>query len=52
MNTKSKSIEIARNFVTLRDQGLSAANAIATIAEASHTDSDTILVAIHYALAA
>lgn len=50
MTTAQKSQEIARNFISLRDQGHSASEAIDTIAKASDTDADTIIVAIHYAV--
>jgi hypothetical protein len=50
MTTTQKSQKIAADFITLRDQGHSAAEAIDMIAKASHTDADTILVAIHYAV--
>ena len=52
MTTAQKSHKIAADYITLRDQGHSTAEAIDIIAKASHTTPDTILVAIHYALAA
>lgn len=51
MTTAQKSHKIAADFIALRDQGQTAAEAIETIAKASHTDADSILVAIHYAVA-
>jgi hypothetical protein len=52
MTTTQKTHKIAADFIALRDQGHTTAQAIDIIAKASHTDADTILVAIHYAVAA
>jgi hypothetical protein len=50
MTTTQKSQKIAADFITLRDQGHTATEAIDMIAKASHTDAGTILVAIHFAV--
>lgn len=52
MTTKAKTIQITRHLTTLLHAGLSADQAISRIAHDSSTDKDTILMAIHYALAA
>lgn len=51
MTTAQKSHKIAADYIALRDAGHTTSEAIDIIARASHTDADSILVAIHYAVA-